>query len=110
MPDRPTFSRDPGWGDQPLQKPENPLLRERARQAIERKRIPNREPDRLGGTRGAGRVCSVCERPVTTEETDLEVHFMLDGTPHALYHVHVRCYAAWMRAVQDGPDGLPRNR
>jgi hypothetical protein len=95
----------------PLIRPENPLLREKARQAIERKRMPNREPDRLGGVAGVGHMCSVCERPVTTMETDLELIFARDGTPgSAVYHVHVRCYSAWARTLQDNPDGLARNR
>ena len=81
-------------------RPDNSLLRERARQAIERKRIPNREPDRLGGVAGVGRMCSVCHRPVTTEETDLELFFTRDGTP-TVYHVHVRCYSAWARTIQE---------
>jgi len=95
----------------PLTRSDNPLLREKARQAVERKRMPNREPDRLGGVAGVGRLCSVCERPVTAEETDLELLFSRDGIPGAtVYHVHVRCYSAWARAIQDGADGLFKNR
>jgi len=95
----------------PLGKPDNPLLREKARQAIERRRMPNREPDRLGGIAGIGRICSVCERPVTTEETDLELLFGRDGTPGPVaYHVHVRCYSAWARTIQDSADGFSENR
>jgi len=95
----------------PLIRPDSPLLREKARQAIERKRMPNREPDRLGGVAGSGRMCSVCERAVTTAETDLELLFTRNGAPGAVvYHVHVRCYSAWARTIQDTADGLFRNR
>ena len=91
-------------------KPENTLLRQKARQAIERRRMPNREPDRFCGALGVGHMCSVCERPVTTEETDLELCFRRDGTPETVYHLHVRCYTAWVRTLRDGSHGLPRNR
>lgn len=89
-------------------KPDNPLLREKARQAIERKRMPNRQPVRLGGVAGGvGRMCSVCERPVTTEETDLELLFSRNGVPGpAVYHVHVRCYSAWVRTIRGAADGV----
>jgi len=87
---------------------QNQRLREKARQAIERKRMPNREPIRLGGVVGVGHICSVCEDAVTTEETDLELFFTRDGKrAPTIYHVHVRCYAAWMRTIQDGSGGVP---
>jgi len=84
-----------------------PWLREKARQAIERKRMPNREPIRLGGVAGVGHLCAVCERAVTTGETDLELFFTRDGKrAPTVYHVHARCYAAWARTIQDGSDGV----
>ncbi len=105
------YFRIRGSGDPTWKRPDSPLLREKACQAIERKRIPSRQPDRLGGVAGIGRMCSVCERAVTTEETDLELFFARDGKRRpTVHHVHARCYAAWMRAVQDGADGFPRNR
>ena len=86
-----------------LRKSENPLLREKARQAIDRRRVPSREPDRLRGMTGVGRTCSVCESPVTTEETDIELHFENGATPEqlAVYHVHLRCYSAWVRTIRE---------
>ncbi len=99
-----------GSSDPPSEPPDNLLFRERTRQAIERKRIPNREPDRFGGGAGAGHVCSVCERVVTTKETDLELFFTRDGKRGpTVYHAHARCYSAWIRTLRDGSDGLSRN-
>jgi len=95
-----------GSSDPPSEPPDNVLFRERARQAIERKRIPNREPHRFGGAVGVGRMCSVCELAVTAEETDLELFFTRDGKlGPTVYHVHVRCYSAWARTIQDRSKG-----
>lgn len=100
---RKQYFRIRGSSDPPSELADSPLLRERARQAIERKRIPNREPDRLGGVAGVGNVCSVCERVVTTKETDLELFFTRDGKRGpTVYHVHAHCYSAWAWTVQEG--------
>ena len=97
---------DSGGPAVPLTRPDSPLLREKARQAIERRRMPSREPDRLGGVVGVGHICAVCERAVTTGETDLELFFTRDGKRAPMvYHVHVRCYSAWVRTIRNSSDG-----
>jgi len=100
------YFRVRGSSDHPVGRPDNLLLRKKARQAVERRRMPNREPDRLGGAVGVGRTCSVCERVVTTKETDLELFFTRDGKRGpTVYHVHAHCYSAWVATLRDGPDG-----
>jgi len=80
--------------------PESPLLREKARRAIARKRMPNREPDHVSGMAGVGRNCSVCQDAITNE-TDLELRVERYVSEPAVYHAHVRCFAAWMRTLRD---------
>jgi hypothetical protein len=89
-----------------IRRPQDTVLREAVRQAIEQRRIPAREPEAFKGAVGVGRTCAVCEQPVTTAETDLELHFTRDGgAGPAIYHIHVRCYSAWARTIRDH---LPR--
>jgi len=79
-------------------------LRQRARVAIESRRMPNRHPDRLWGGPGVGAPCPICGRPVTKDEMEFEVQFAKDGNPSGradgdghldVFHVHVRCFSAW---------------
>jgi len=70
------------------------LLREQARAAG----MPLRYPDRVWGGPGAGEPCTVCKRPITKDELELEIQFArADGAMPRLdkFHLHVRCFAAW---------------
>ena len=77
--------------------PDERILREKARQAVEQRRLPNRPPDRLWGGPGVGAPCAVCDRPVEKAEMEFEIQFARDGgIPYFdVFHVHTRCYAVW---------------
>ena len=78
--------------------PDEPLLREQARTAVQNGKIPARSPDRTWGGPGLGNECAVCQRPVTKEEMELEIEFATPtggGPELAQFHLHVRCFAAW---------------
>jgi hypothetical protein len=78
--------------------PDEGVLRDKARQAVEQRKVPNRSPDRLWGGPGVGAPCAVCDRPVEKAEMEFEIQFARDGstTPYFdVFHVHTRCYALW---------------
>ena len=76
--------------------PDEPLLRERARAAIQNGKLPACRPDRTWGGPGVGAACAVCELPVTKDQLEFEIQFARDGDNPGLdkFHVHVRCFAA----------------
>ena len=73
------------------------VLREMARTAIRRGRLPSRRPDRTFGGPGTRVVCSVCRELVTPDQTEMEIEFIRrDVQPVSDRHfLHVRCLAAW---------------
>ena len=77
--------------------PNETILREKAHQAVEQRRLPNRRPDRLWGGPGVGAPCVVCDIPVEKREIEFEMEFARGGgTPYFdVYHVHTLCFAAW---------------
>ena len=77
--------------------PDEALLREQARAAVQSGKLPSRKPDRTWGVPGVGAPCSVCEKPVTKEDMEFEIEFAHNGDDPGLdkFHVHIRCYAAW---------------
>ena len=77
--------------------PDEPRLREQAREAVKNGKLPARAPDRTWGGPGVGASCSVCGVPVTRDELELEIEFAHDGANPRLdkFHLHVRCFAAW---------------
>jgi hypothetical protein len=77
--------------------PDDPILREKARAAIQSGKVPARTPDRTWGGPGVGAKCAVCEKPVTQNELEFEIQFAHDGDNLGLdeFHVHTRCFAAW---------------
>jgi hypothetical protein len=77
--------------------PDEPRLREQARQAVQNGKLPARRPDRTWGGPGVGAKCVVCEKPVTKDEMEFEIEFAHDGTSPGLdkFHLHVRCFEAW---------------
>jgi hypothetical protein len=77
--------------------PDEAILREKARKAIQSGRMPRHPPDRTWGGPGVGAACAVCEKPVTKAELEFEIQFARDGSDPVLdrFHVHLRCFAAW---------------
>jgi hypothetical protein len=84
--------------------PDEPLLREKAREAIRVEKLPSR-PDHMWGGPGAGERCVICDELVTRDQLELEIQFAYDGAADRLhdFHLHVRCFAAWeLERRQDG--------
>jgi hypothetical protein len=77
--------------------PDEARLREKARAAVERGKMPARRPDHMWGGPGTGAECSVCEEPVTRGDLEFEIEFACDGenADPDKHHVHIRCFAAW---------------
>ena len=77
--------------------PDEIALREKARAAVQQRKLPARSPDRTWGGPGVGACCAVCELPVTKDEKELEIQFARDGDSPELdrFHMHIRCFAAW---------------
>jgi hypothetical protein len=88
--------------------PDEQLLRAKARDAVERSKLPRRRPDRTLGKPGVGAVCSACDQPTTSNQLAIEVHFSRDGDNTGLdtFHVHHRCFAAW-EFERRGDGGVP---
>jgi len=78
--------------------PDEPLLRQRARAAIERGAIPRERPERFWGGRGTGEACTICERIIPQGEVEIEIELPSHGSPDTrpdIRYFHVRCFAAW---------------
>ena len=54
---------------------DEPILREKACNAVLSGKLSGRSPDRTWGGPGVGAICSVCELPVTKEEKEFEIQF-----------------------------------
>src|SRR5262249_10328258 len=76
--------------------PDEPILREQARAALQERRLPTRPPDRTWGGKGQGQECSVCRKPITRDENGLEIEFDHAGAAGVdRFFIHPRCFAAW---------------
>ena len=77
--------------------PDEAILREQARAAVQHGRLPARSPDRTWGGPGVGANCAVCEQSVTKDEMEFEIEFSRGADFPGLdtFHVHIRCFAAW---------------
>jgi hypothetical protein len=74
-------------------------------------KLPNRRPQRVWGGWGTGADCSLCGKPVTAQQAELELEFFEgDGCTHpATYIVHSECFAAWDSENRRGDETpLPR--
>lgn len=72
-------------------------LREKVRELIRGRTLPNRRPDRMWGGPGAGVECAICRASVTADEVEFEIEFARNDNDAGFdtYHVHVHCHAAW---------------
>jgi hypothetical protein len=78
--------------------PDEPLLREKAREAIRSGKLPSRPADRIVERHGwSGLACPVCGEPVKRDEVDVEIQFRRQDPTLGLdaYQLHPRCFAAW---------------
>jgi len=77
--------------------PDEPVLREKAREAIRSGRLPIHPPHRTFGGPGRDLPCALCGVVLTREETEFEIEFGRAGGKPAFerYHLHQRCFAAW---------------
>lgn len=86
--------------------PDGSILRDKARQAVEQRKLPNRQPDWMWRGPGIGAPCVMCDVPVETDEMEFQAQFAREGgAPYFdVYHLQVRCYSAWelVRAKVDG--------
>jgi hypothetical protein len=77
--------------------PDEPLLREKAREAIRSGRLPSTRASRIFGGPGSGAPCAVCREPIPRTDTEYELEFNRHGTKPGFdrYYLHYRCFAAW---------------
>jgi hypothetical protein len=85
----------PNWGKRTV--PDEPILRETAREAIRAGKLPSRRPDRTWSGPGIGKRCTICGEPIKLDQLELEIQFARVGSSLGpdKYHVHIRCFAAW---------------
>jgi hypothetical protein len=76
---------------------DEPMLRQKAREAIRGGRLPMRLPDRIYGGPGCGTACAICSVIITREDMGLEIEFDRHEIPPGVdcYHIHPRCMSAW---------------
>jgi len=78
--------------------PDEPLLREKAREALRSGKLPSRPADRIVGRHGwSGLSCPVCIEPVTRDKAQVEIQFRRADSTLGLdsYQLHPRCFDAW---------------
>lgn len=74
--------------------PDESSLREIARDAIQRKKLPAGRPDRITLTgAGSGAACAVCGETVNTDQMGVEIEFKRAEV--AKYFFHTKCFSAW---------------
>ena len=80
-----------------MSRPDDVVLRQKARAAIRSGKLPPTRPDRRFGGPGNGTECAVCGEPVERHQMGFEIEFNRHGVAPGLdrYHLHPRCYAAW---------------
>lgn len=71
--------------------------RQKARRAIQSRKLPNRSPDRTWGGSGVGAECAICGVPVKPDQLEFELEFARDGNRPGLdqFHVHIQCFRKW---------------
>ena len=86
--------------------PDEPILREKAREVIRSGKLPSRQPDRTSGGPGVGAPCTVCGAFITKDQLEFEIEFARDGDNPGLdkFHLHIRCFAAWELERTKGGD------
>jgi len=76
--------------------PDEPLLREKAREAIRSGKLPRRQPDRTFGAPGSGESCALCGEPVAQDQMLIQIEYQRDATSRLRsYQLHLGCHTAW---------------
>jgi hypothetical protein len=77
--------------------PDEPLLREQAREAIRAGKLPTRSYDRVFGGPGSEQPCAVCGKTLPRAEVEIELEFNRHDATLGIdqFHFHHRCYVAW---------------
>ena len=86
--------------------PDEPIIRDKAREAIRSGRVPTVQPSRMFCCRGAGAMCAVCGYPVARGEMEFEFEYRTGPQPEfeerfnwtpeiQRYHLHRHCFMAW---------------
>lgn len=76
--------------------PDEQILRQQAREAVQKGKLPARRPDRVWGGPGVGEMCPVCDKRITKADIEYQLEFARPGVDGIdKYHVHIRCNAAW---------------
>jgi hypothetical protein len=75
--------------------PDEGLLREKAREAIQSGTLPTARPSRTFGGPGSTHTCSLCAEPIGRDRVELEIEFDRPSLSPDVHHLHPRCFAAW---------------
>ena len=78
--------------------PDDPLLREKAREAIRAGTLPSRRPDGTLGGSGFGGACALCGELLRRDQLELAAVFESRDAapaPRNSYHFHPLCYLVW---------------
>jgi len=77
--------------------PDEPGLRDKAREAILQGSLPRDPADAVWGGLSRGTTCAACEQPILPQATELELEYVRqdDIARKVTYHLHPRCFAAW---------------
>ena len=75
--------------------PDEPLLREKAREALLSGKLPPSRSSRTFGFLGLGYICAVCGQSITHHDMELETEVERPGLEPEMYDFHPRCFAAW---------------
>jgi hypothetical protein len=74
-------------------------LQKRARERIEQGLLPREKPTRLWGGHGSGLPCSLCDRPISDSEPEMELEYETAGRMPTV-RFHLRCQSSWDAARQ----------
>ena len=75
--------------------PDEPFLRVCAREAILAGRLPARYANGTSTGQGRGATCAVGREKIPESELEMEIEFRREGQSSEVFHLHVRCFAAW---------------
>ena len=77
--------------------PNEQHIRALARKILQAGVMPRRDPDGTWGGKGVDVPCAICGERIRPDQVEYELLFEHDGvTPDVdLFHLHLRCFAAW---------------